>query len=104
MPLFDQDNFMRLVTGWYKHKPKRDKPTWAAILVVIALGLGSRPSKDMDSLNFEQNTEWVDSCMRGAQSVLPELASREDSLLNVQVILALGLLFRNTNDLRPAGI
>lgn len=102
LPIFDQACFMRLITGWYSKKPEHDKHKWAAILVVIAMGLQSQVPGDTISSTSTQDLELLDYCMRNAQSVIPELITRDEDLLGIQVILSLAILFRNSSDLRPA--
>lgn len=95
---------MRLVSGWYDKNPKRDKVTWAAILVVIALGLRSPTPVNTISSNPEERSKWENYCMRNSQSVMSELVAHEQGLLGIQVLLALIMLFYNSSDGRPANI
>ncbi|KAH8647759.1 fungal-specific transcription factor domain-containing protein [Xylariales sp. PMI_506] len=103
LPLFSQKGFMALVTGWYGRSQKRDKVIWANILAVIALGLQSQAtSEQILSPSQIKDRDWLDYCMRNAQSVIPELLVRDVDLLGIQTILALALVFENACDLRPA--
>ncbi|KAH6667824.1 fungal-specific transcription factor domain-containing protein, partial [Halenospora varia] len=105
VPLFCEAAFLRLITGWYNKNPKRDKVTWAAILVVIALGLRSSPMPGVAiSSSPKEKSEWEDYCMRNSQSVMSDLVAREHDLLGIQVLLALIMLFYNSSDGRPANI
>lgn len=104
IPLFNQHNFMRMLTGWYHRTITRDKATWAAILVVCAMGLRSpAPGENMNEETKEKSA-WASYCMRNAQSVMSDLATREEDLLGVQVLLALVMMFHNSSDTRPAGV
>lgn len=96
---------MRLITGWYGKNPKRDKVTWAAILMIIALGIRSLPPGDTTICPITLNkTDWVNYCMRNAQSAISELLNRDEDLLGIQTILSLAMLFHNSGDGRPAGV
>jgi hypothetical protein len=103
-PIFDQLVITRTITKWFgTTAPKRDVPTWATILVIIALGLQALPSTDSTYLSTIAGEDAVSHCMRNAQGVLPELMMHED-LVGIQVVLALAMLYRNSMDLRPASI
>lgn len=104
VPLFCEAHFMRLITGWYSKNPKRDRVTWAAILVVIALGLRLPSSVNTINSNPKERLEWENYCMRNTQSVMSELVARDQDLLGLQVLLALIMLFYNSSDGRPANI
>lgn len=101
IPLFSEAHFMPLIARWYGKSPKRDRATWAAILVVIALGSRSLIPGSSDP---EELVERENYCMRNAQSVMSELVTRDEDLLGIQVLLALVMLFYNCSDLRPASI
>lgn len=104
MPLFSEAHFMPLIVGWYGKSSRRDKVTWAAILVVIALGSRSLiPGKTVGPDSGER-AERENYCMLNAQSVMSELVSRDEDLLGIQVLLALVMLFYNCSDSRPASI
>lgn len=97
-PIFTQVPVTRMITRWFRSDPKRrDKASWAAILVIIALGTQSQ--------TISYNSQgWTDYCMRNAQSAIPELLMRDQDLLGVQTLLGLALLFQNSVDLRSASI
>lgn len=104
LPLFSRDS-MRLVTAWYSKTPKRDAVTWAAILMLIALGLRSLTPEDTrvcpDPL---KRAELVSYCMRNTQAVMPELMSRDEDLLGIQAIPSLAMMFQNSADVKPSSI
>jgi hypothetical protein len=104
LPLFCEAHLMRLITSWYSKSPKRDKVTWAAILVIIALGLRLPAPRNTISFTPEEKSEWENYCMRNAQSVMSELVDRDQDLLGLQVLLALTMLFCNSSDVKPANI
>lgn len=96
---------MRLVSGWYRNKnPKRDRPTCAAVLVVIALGLGCLSPGSGICSDSHERAELESFCLRNAQGILWELTTSSDHLIVVQAMLGLVMLFTKTSDLRPAGI
>lgn len=117
LPLFDQADFMRRITGFYAHTIPRDNVLWAAILMVCAMGLRSPVSGDIATLGFNSSVsedkvraetqskmEWANHCMRNAQGVMSELCTREEDLLGLQTLLALVLQFHNSSDSRPASV
>lgn len=125
LPLFHQPTFMRRLTRWYTRATDRHTPSWAAILMVAALGLRSDIPLPNDAypnhhLDYHQHNhdspdqglrssakdriQWADYCLRNAQSALPELATRIDDLLGVQVLLALVMVFCCSSDLASAGV
>lgn len=95
---------MRLLTGWYNHSIKRDRATWAAILMVCAIGLRSPVPGDVVNAESAEKAEWANYCMRNAQSVMSELVTRDEDLLGMQVLIALVLQFHNSSDARPASV
>ncbi|KAH7002419.1 fungal-specific transcription factor domain-containing protein [Ilyonectria destructans] len=104
IPLFNQSSFMRMVVKWFSFGSKRDTASWAAILVVVGLGLQS-PIPGHDSrFGSVESRDWTDYCMRNAQSAVSELVVRDEDLLGIQVLVALAMLFRNAFDIRPSGI
>ncbi|KAI6783993.1 putative transcriptional regulatory protein-like protein [Emericellopsis cladophorae] len=106
LPLFDQAVFMRMMRDWHHtDHPKRDRAIWAAILMVCAMGLRSPiPGDETPTIDQRARTDWVNRCMRNAQSVMSELVIREKDLLGVQVLLSLVCLFHNSSDSRPASV
>lgn len=114
LPLFDQADFMRLLTGFYANTVPRHSVLWAAILMVCAMGLRSPvPRESTTSGGFSDDavraealrkTEWANHCMRNAQGVMSELCTREEDMLGLQTLLALVLQFHNSSDSRPASV
>jgi hypothetical protein len=95
---------MRLVTKWLNTRDNHDTASWASILVVTALGLRSVSQEDVISVDASRREAIINYCMRNAQSTLPELVTRDEDLLGVQVTLALTMLFQDAIDVRPASI
>lgn len=95
---------MRLVTKWLNTRDNHDTASWASILVVTALGLRSITQDDEISIEISRREAILNYCMRNAQSTLPELVTRDEDLLGVQVTLALAILFQDSIDVRPASI
>lgn len=116
LPLFDQADFMRRLTGFYANTVPRDNVLWAAILMVCAMGLRSPVQGDIHTLlpnngsedkaraETQSKTEWANHCMRNAQGVMSELCTREEDLLGLQTLIALVLQFHNSSDSRPASV
>ncbi|KAI1268912.1 fungal-specific transcription factor domain-containing protein [Xylariaceae sp. FL1019] len=105
VPLFDQSSIMSLVTRWYSTVPERSTASWGAITAIVGLTLESMPSSEyMKNYDHIEKSGWRDSCMRNVQSVVPELALRDEDLLGVQVLVALAMLFRSAFDLRPSAV
>ncbi|RDW87923.1 hypothetical protein BP5796_03617 [Coleophoma crateriformis] len=102
--LFDQAQFMPLLARWYAKNPKRDRATWAAILVVIALGSRLLAPGAVASRDLEDHAELESYCMRNAQSVMSEFTTRDEDLLGMQVLLGLAILFYDCSDTMPASI
>lgn len=103
-PLFHQASFMRLITKWYSPKSDQDRCTWAAILVVIALGLQHMSASSISDFGEAKRRSWINYCMKNSQSVLFELMAREEDLLGLQVILSLCMLFRDALVKKPAAM
>jgi hypothetical protein len=103
-PIFHQASFMRLVNSWYNQPAMRNKTSWAAILVVAALGLRTALSADFTQDEVLERSQWADFCIANAQSAMTDLVMREDDLLGMQVLVALTTLFLNSRDPRPAGV
>lgn len=100
IPIFSRPAFMRLLNGW-ESRP-HDKVVWAAIQIVIALGLRTPRPGTVDS-GFEY-TSMAHRCMLNAQSVVSELVTRNEDLLGIQVLLGIVMLFQDTKDPTPASV
>jgi hypothetical protein len=110
VPLFHQPTFMRMLNSWFDAPATRHKAAWAAILIVAAIGMRTpREAGDGDGLepgpgSTSDRAVYANHCLRNAQSVVSELVNREEDLLGIQVLLGIVVLFRNSNDPRPASV
>ncbi|KAM6483594.1 hypothetical protein HDV62DRAFT_358932 [Trichoderma sp. SZMC 28011] len=98
LPLFDQTNFMQMLRCWYSTLDNRDSATWAAINVVLALGLLLQPHIDAGG------GLTVATLVKNAQSVLDEIVTREEDILSAQIVLGLCILFQESPDPQPASV
>jgi hypothetical protein len=95
-PLFDQHSFMRQFNSWYGIPVPRNRVMWAMINVVIALGLRDLgPGPEGSTISA---TTSLDTHVRNAYSILPELAVHDQDLLGVQALLGITILFQNSSD------
>ncbi|KAF7536246.1 hypothetical protein G7Z17_g13074 [Cylindrodendrum hubeiense] len=79
-----------------------DTASWAAILIVVGLGLQSPIPGHESQFGPMERKDWNNYCMGHAQSAVSELATRDEDLLGIQVLVALAMLFQNTFDFRPS--
>ncbi|KAF4503214.1 NADH oxidase [Fusarium agapanthi] len=102
IPLFQQPEFMKLLTAWYKQPETRDRASWAAIQTVMAIGYRTPQLslRDRQSVHIER----ADQCLRNAQTVVSELVTRDEDLLGVQILLGIVMLFQNSRDPKPASV
>ncbi|KAH0531014.1 hypothetical protein TsFJ059_005577 [Trichoderma semiorbis] len=98
LPLFEQTKFMQMLRGWYSASNQRDSATWAAINVVLALGLLLQPHIDAGG------GLTVATLVKNAQSVLDEIVTREEDILSAQIVLGLCILFQESPDPQPASV
>lgn len=90
LPLFRQQEFMRMLYDFYleREKPKRLGASWAAINVVLAIGYRMRTIETNDvAIGFDDRK--VKKCIDNAQKELDELVTREEDTLGIQVVLGL---------------
>jgi hypothetical protein len=100
IPLFDQPTFMRLLKDWYTDPTTHCPARWAAIQVVLALGLRT-PSCDGKRIGLEAAKK-ANVYLNNALSVLPDLATRDEDLLGLQTLLGIIFLPQNRSDQKPA--
>ncbi|KEF57643.1 uncharacterized protein A1O9_05561 [Exophiala aquamarina CBS 119918] len=100
MPLFHEGKFMTMVWQWYSEsKVRQNSSNWAAINVVFALSLWhdlSRRTPDDDRLMCQ--------CIRNAQTALHASTLTEHSLLDLQIVVGLAMLFQAGPNPRPTSI
>lgn len=105
LPLFRQQEFMRMLYDFYleREKPKRLGASWAAINVVLAIGYRMRTIETNDvAIGFDDRK--VKKCIDNAQKELDELVTREEDTLGIQVVLGLAILFQTNTDQKPASV
>lgn len=102
IPLFHQPTFMKMLNGWYHHQSSRDKATWAAIQIVLALGYRTPQGTVVEAPPL--HIQKANQCLKNAQSVVSDLVTREEDLLGVQILLGIVLLFQNSRDPKPASV
>ncbi|KAG5767784.1 hypothetical protein H9Q72_004481 [Fusarium xylarioides] len=102
IPLFQQPEFMKLLSTWYKQPETRDRASWAAIQTVMAIGYRTPQLSLRDSQSV--HIEKADQCLRNAQTVVSELVTRDEDLLGVQILLGIVMLFQNSRDPKPASV
>ncbi|KIL85828.1 hypothetical protein FAVG1_10797 [Fusarium avenaceum] len=95
--LFVAARFMKMLKEFYFGPPEnRNKVTWSAINVVLALEVYMTPSKDT---TVDPNAA---ICIRRAQSIMDQLVYRTEDLLGLQVILGIAMFFMHTAHPHPA--
>ncbi|KAI8948042.1 hypothetical protein F4801DRAFT_558466 [Xylaria longipes] len=96
LPLFDPSSLLTAVKDWYYKPHTREPAVWAMINVVIALahhnGYSGKKSHSINDTTYIKN----------AQSVLTDAIAHETSLIHVQVLIGLSMLFRTANEPTPA--
>lgn len=102
IPLFHQPVFMKMLHTWYSQPQSRDRATWAAIQIVMALGYRT-PQLALGETQVK-HIERADVCLRNAQTVVSELVTRDQDLLGVQILLGIVMLFQNSRDPKPASV
>ncbi|KAF4471443.1 transcriptional regulator [Fusarium albosuccineum] len=102
IPLFQQPAFMKILHAWYNQPNGRDRATWAAIQIVMALGYRTPQLALTDTQMV--HVERADQCLRNAQTVVSELVTRDQDLLGVQILLGIVMLFQNSRDPKPASV
>ncbi|KAH6876332.1 fungal-specific transcription factor domain-containing protein [Thelonectria olida] len=102
IPLFHQPTFMKMLRAWYTDRTQRDRGTWAAVQIVLALGFRTPRLTATDTPAVQ--TEKADICLKNAQSIVSELVTREGDLLGVQILVGIVMLFQNSRDPKPAAV
>lgn len=102
IPLFQQPAFMKILHNWYNSPASRDRATWTAIQIVMALGYRTPQLTLADDQAVQ--IEKADQCLRNAQTVVSELVTRDQDLLGVQILLGIVMLFQDSRDPKPASV
>jgi Fungal specific transcription factor domain len=95
LPLFHSGELLKSIHNWYWYPEQRDCASWAAINVVLALAY--RGNNPLDMFSTKTTAEYLNK----AQSVLTEVTMRGVSLINVQVLAGLVLLYQGAQDMGP---
>lgn len=96
LPLFHPGRLLQSINNWYAHPGRRERTTWAAINVVLALAHIRIPP---DEATLGESAAYY---LHNAQTVLSEVIMGDAGLLNVQILIGMVLLFQGTQDLKPA--
>lgn len=96
LPLFHPGRLLQLINNWYAHPGRRERTTWAAINVVLALAHRRIPP---DEATLSESAAYY---LHNAQTVLSEVIMGDADLLNVQILIGMVMLFQGTQDLKPA--
>ncbi|CAM1507604.1 Fc.00g072450.m01.CDS01 [Cosmosporella sp. VM-42] len=99
IPLFQHDQFFKIIEAWYQDPPVRDAPSWAVINVVMALSLRHMPLERAPESNY-----LASACISHAQSVMESLIYRDQDLKGLQVLLSLCIFFFGSSYPQPAFI
>ncbi|KAF7551853.1 hypothetical protein G7Z17_g4695 [Cylindrodendrum hubeiense] len=102
IPLFHHPTFMKMLYSWYNDPTPRDRGTWAAVQIVLALGYRTPKLTAMDTPAVQ--IEKADRCLKSAQAVLSELVTRDWDMVGVQILLGVVMLFQNSRDPKPASV
>ncbi|KAI1646270.1 fungal-specific transcription factor domain-containing protein [Daldinia loculata] len=105
LPLFHQQHFMQMLLDFYSEQEptKKSRAVWAAINVVLALGLRIR-TVETDEIIVRFDDTKIKHCIDNAQKELDELVTREEDTLGIEVLLGLVLLFQTNTDQKPASV
>ncbi|EFY94520.1 Zn(2)-Cys(6) zinc finger domain protein [Metarhizium robertsii] len=104
MPLFDQKSFMSMLYQWYTDPSTRNKASWAAIQVVLAIALRTPIPELLNGCGGSDRHHRANFFLKNAQSVVSDLVTRDKDLLGLQVLLGIVMLFQNSSDTSPASV
>src|SRR5687768_4655139 len=90
-PLFCCASFMIMLRNFYNDPLSRNKGSWAAIQIVIAIGYRTPLGDSMP--HGAERAYRSNAHLRSAQSVISHLATREEDMLGDQVLLGIVILF-----------
>ncbi|KAH7324255.1 fungal-specific transcription factor domain-containing protein [Stachybotrys elegans] len=89
LPLFHPRTLLSMVRAWYQEPHTRDPITWAAINIVLALGL-----------QFDNPKSAANYAMH-AQSMLTQVTTGQVTIVNVQILLGLVMFLYGIYDFGP---
>ncbi|OHE98178.1 fungal specific transcription factor [Colletotrichum orchidophilum] len=98
LPLFERESFIKMLRGWYAYPAHRKPDVWAVINVVLALA-----HRHSYASSYEE-TQNMQRYINNVQSVLNKLIINEPSMLVLQTLLGLVLVFHGSSDQGPASI
>ncbi|EXF75182.1 fungal specific transcription factor [Colletotrichum fioriniae PJ7] len=98
LPLFERESFVKMLRSWYAYPAHRKSDVWAAINVVLALA-----HRHSYASSYEE-TQNMQRYIDNVQSVLNKLVINEPSMLVLQTLLGLVLVFHGSADQGPASI
>jgi hypothetical protein len=104
IPLFEKQSFMHLLDKWYTDPSTRNKASWAAIQVVLAIALRTPVPQSLPGSGGSDRHHRANFFLKNAQSVISELVTRDQDLLGLQVLLGIVILFQNSSDNSPASV
>ncbi|OQV08766.1 Fungal specific transcription factor domain-containing protein [Cladophialophora immunda] len=96
LPLFHPGRLLQLIKSWYTSSGPRERTTWAAINVVLAL---AHRLIQPDEATLSEGAAYY---LHNAQTVLSEVIMGGADLLNVQILIGMVILFQGMQDLKPA--
>ena len=96
LPLFQPDRLIQSINSWYLRPDQRHYTTWAAINVVLALAYRQTPSSEATP---KHGSAYY---LNNAQTVLSKVIMGEANITNIQIVIGMVMLFRGTQDLKPA--
>ncbi|KIW84453.1 hypothetical protein Z517_03703 [Fonsecaea pedrosoi CBS 271.37] len=94
LPLFHPGRLLQSINDWYTYPDRRERTTWAAINVVLALAHRQIPATPGERSAADY--------LHNAQTVLSEVIMGDADLLNIQILLGMVILFQGTQDVKPA--
>jgi hypothetical protein len=95
LPLLHPGRLLQSSNKWYADPGRRERTTWAAINVVLALAHRRIPP---DEATQSESAAYY---LHNVQAVLSEVIMGDANLLNVQILIRMVLLFQGTQDLNP---
>ncbi|UNI21291.1 hypothetical protein JDV02_007292 [Purpureocillium takamizusanense] len=95
---------MQLLSDFYQGGQSRTKAAWAAIQVVLSLGLRTATPEALQDGGGPDRFHRANLYLKNAQSVVSDLVTRDEDLLGIQVLLGIVILFQNSSDPKPASV
>ncbi|KAM0426282.1 hypothetical protein ACHAPT_008322 [Fusarium lateritium] len=96
IPLFNPNGLLRTINAWYASSDRKDCTAWAAINTVLALAHRQTPPEE--TTPSKNSAKYINN----ARSVLADVVMGDTTLLSVQVLVGMTILFQGVQDLKPA--